>query len=339
MKRILEKELGFKISLCYSSTLAEPIEIYGNNPNFKLLSQYPEIEKIIKVNKPEILKFVYFNRKNIEPILYDSQKSIKINSNMIKSKSNYFYLTLLINQAIREIIYYEYSFSFIKEINELKSNNGLEDIILSKSILELIRYFNISEEINKNELNEIKNNNINRMKENIHNIKELNLNSNQDNISQINIDDFYTDIISSLIKTNKIDDFEYTCNIINQLDLENISITEKMFNDLSKVLDANKNYMNDYKIEKIDDLFVNKKINFYFILIKYILKSSFYIYQIDFLNEVRKIIIKIIISNSKEIKNLINKTDSKIMREQLLYVIKIFLDSEYLFNKLFLWNR
>ena len=336
MKRILEKELGFKISLCYSSTLAEPIEIYGNNPNFNLLSKYPEIEKIIKVNKPEILKFVYFNRKNIEQILYDSEEAIKINSNMVKNISNYFYLTLLINQAIREIIYYEYSFSFIKEINELKSNNGLEDIILSKSILELIRYFNGMEEyekINKNELNEIENNNINRIKENIHNIKELNLKSNQDNISQINIDDIYTDIISSLIKTNKIDDFEYTCNIINQLDLENISITEKMFNDLSKVLDANKNYMSDYKIEKIDDLFVNKKINFYFILIKYILKSSFYIYQIDFLNEVRKIIIKIIISNSKEIKNLINKTDSKIMREQLLYVIKIFLDSEYLFNK------
>ena len=169
MKRILEKELGFKISLCYSSTLAEPIEIYGNNPNFKLLSKYPEIEKIIKVNKPEILKFVYFNRKNIEQILYDSEEAIKINSNMVKNISNYFYLTLLINQANQEVIInYEYSFSFIKEINELKSNNGLEDIILSKSILELIRYFNGMEEyekINKNELNEIENNNINRIKE------------------------------------------------------------------------------------------------------------------------------------------------------------------------------
>ena len=337
MKRILEKELGFKISLCYSSTLAEPIEIYGNNPIFKLLSKYPEIENILKVNKPDILKFLYFNRKNIEQILYDSEEAIKINSNMIKSISNYFYLTLLINQANPEIIYYEYSFNFIKEINVLKSNNGfLGDIILSKTILELIRYFNGMEEyekINENELIEMMNNNINKIKENIQNIKELNLKSNQDNISQINIDEIYIDIINSLIKTNKIDDFEYTYNIINQLDLENISITEKMFNDLSKVLDVNKNYLNDYKIEKIEDLFINKKINFYFILIKYIIKKSFYIYQIDFLNEIRKTVIKIIFSNSKEINELINKNDSKIMREQILYVIKIFLDSEYLFNK------
>ena len=142
---------------------------------------------------------------------------------------------------------------------------------------------------------------INRIKENINNLKELNLESNQDNISQINIDEIYIDIISSLIKTNKIDDFKFTYNIINQLDLENICITEKMFNDLSKVVDTNKNYMN--------------------------------IYQIEFLNEARKTVIKIITSNSKEINDLLNKIDSKIMREQILYVIKEFLDSEYLFNK------
>ena len=337
METILEKELEFKISLCYSSTLVEPIEIYRNNPIFKLLSQYREIENIIKMNRSEILKFLYFNRKNIEQILYYSEEVIRINSNMIKSISNYFYLTLLINQAKREIIYYEYSFSFIKEINVIKSNSSfLEEIVLSKTILELIRYFSGMEEYEENiekELIEMENYHINRIKENINNLKELNLESNQDNISQINIDEIYIDIISSLIKTNKIDDFKFTYNIINQLDLENICITEKMFNDLSKVVDTNKNYMNNYKIEKIDDLFVNKKINFYFILIKYILKYSFYIYQIEFLNEARKTVIKIITSNSKEINDLLNKIDSKIMREQILYVIKEFLDSEYLFNK------
>ena len=332
MKRALEKGLEFKISLCYSSTISEPIEIYGNNPIFKLLLKYPEIENIIKVNKPEILKFLYFNRKNIEQILYDSEEVININSNMTKNISNYFYLTLLINQADPEIINYKYSLSFIKEINLLKSKNGsLEDIILSKTILELINYFDGKD--NENELNEMKDYNINRIKENIDKLKELNLELDQEKISQINIDEIYINIISSLIKTNKIDDFEYTCKIINQLDLENISITEKMFNDLSKLLDTNEIYMTDYKIKEKDDLFVNKKVNFYFILIKYILKNSFYIYQIDFLNEVRKTVIKIIISNSKEINDLINRTSSTIKKEQILYIIKVFLDSEYLFNK------
>jgi len=334
MKRCLEKAIEFKILLCYSSTLAEAIEIYENNPLFKILSKYEEIKNIIKENKPETLKFLYFNRKNIEQILYDSEEIIRINSNMIKCISNCFYLTLLINQ---EIINYDYSFSFIKEINGIKSNNGfLKDIILSKTILELIKNFYEMEEYkenNEDELNEMKNYNINRIKENINNIKDLNLELNLDNIIQMKIDEIYIDIISLLIKTNKIDDFDYTYNIISQLDLENINITEKMFNDLSLVVDAHKNYMKNYLIEKIDDLFVNKKINFYYILIKYILKNSFYIYQIDFLNETRKTVIKIIISNYKKINDLIDKKESKIMKEQILYVIKVFIDSQYLFNK------
>ena len=335
MKRSLEKELEFKISLCYSTTLAEPIEIYKNNPIYKLLSKYEEIENIIKLNKPEIIKFLYFNRKNIEQkILYESEKTIRINSNMIKSLSNYFYLSLLINEVE---INYNYSISFIKEINELKSNNGiLKDIILSKNIVEIIQNFFQMEECEKNyeeELNKMKNNYINKIKENINKIKDLNLELNQDNIIKMNIEKIYIDIICSLIKTNKIDDFEQTYNIISQLDLENINITENMFNDLSKVVDANEDYMKNYLIEKIDDLFINKKINFYYILIKYILKNSFYIYQIDFLNKARITIMKIIISNSKGINDLINKIDSKFNKEQILYVIKVFVDSEYLFNK------
>ena len=66
-------------------------------------------------------------------------------------------------------------------------------------------------------------------------------------------------------------------NIINQLELENINITKIMFDELSQILNSNKSYINEYIILKEKDLYNEKKINFYFILLKYILKNSIYI--------------------------------------------------------------
>jgi hypothetical protein len=67
-----------------------------------------------------------------------------------------------------------------------------------------------------------------------------------------------------------------------------------MFQQLSLLLNSNNKFVNDYILISIDDLFDFKKVNFYYILFKYILKSAIYIYQNDFLNETRKTIIKII---------------------------------------------
>ena len=95
-------------------------------------------------------------------------------------------------------------------------------------------------------------------------------------------------------------------NIIIQLDLESIDITKIIFDGIHDILE-NKENIFKYIILDNDDLFDNSKINFYYILLKYILKKSIFIYQIDFLMKTRGIIIKLIKSNINEILSLFSR--------------------------------
>ena len=55
-----------------------------------------------------------------------------------------------------------------------------------------------------------------------------------------------------------------------------------MINKLYEIFNSNKDYINDYLILNLEDFSNEKKVNFYYILLKYILKNSIYIYQIPF---------------------------------------------------------
>ena len=93
----------------------------------------------------------------------------------------------------------------------------------------------------------------------------------------------YIEIIVALIKQKKLEDFEFTFDIIKQLNFENIDITKIMFDKLYEILNSNEYYINNYIISNGNDLYNEKKLNFYFILINYILKNPIYLYQIPFL--------------------------------------------------------
>ena len=134
-----------------------------------------------------------------------------------------------------------------------------------------------------NELDDIKNNNIKIIKDNIKKILE---NFNENDLINKKIDEIYAEIIKVLIKTNKIDDFNYTIDIINQLDLENIIISKTIFETIKNIL-GDENVIKKYIIKNKED-FNEKKINFYYILLKYILKDPIYIYQIPFLYKTKK---------------------------------------------------
>ena len=62
----LGKEFKFKILLSYFATLNDSTELIHNNPIYNLLSEYSEIEDIMKIDKPEKMKFCYFNRNKIK---------------------------------------------------------------------------------------------------------------------------------------------------------------------------------------------------------------------------------------------------------------------------------
>ena len=326
IKFFIEKKLKFKISLSYSATLNDSTEVFTYYPNYNLLSNDSEIEDIIKEeDKKEKMKYFYFNRIAINDL---SNEQIDITQIIQKKYSEYFYLALLIEDNT-VVVNYKYSLEFIKEINgQIKEakNNNLKEFMMSKILLVLINNYRQTDEYDENyedEIKELEKFNTERIKSNIYKLKDIKLNS--EIIENKKIDEIYIEIIMDLINTYKIDDIKYANDIMMQLDIENIEITKTIYDGLASILKSDNNYMKKYIISNEKDLYNDDIINFYYILFKYILKKPIYIYQIQFLNEIRKKILSII----KEDKGKINN-------EKLEYIINFFTYDYYAFllNKL-----
>ena len=334
-KYFIKEKIPKKLLLSYYSTINYSFEINNKNPIFNLISNFSEVKNILEDNNSDKLKFLYFNRNKIHKILYEIDEIIKIDSYIInKNLSTFFYLILLI-QGNKDIINYEYSLNFIKDIyNHYKNDNNnnniniFKNITITKIIIELVRNYKgtkiYDEEKDKDELDKIENYYINKIKNNLNTINELGFELNENNIKKIKIDEIYIEIINKLIITNKIDDYKYTFNIINQLDLINIDITKKMFDELYKIINK-ANIFIKYLIINNNDLFDQNKINFYFIILKFILKNPIYIYQIPFFLKSRKNIIKII--KSYDVNNKIS-----FVNEKFEYIFNFLTDS-YNYNK------
>ena len=284
-----------KLSFSYKRIL---LGILDNNeePFTKLLLNFKEVNEILNKKESNIFKYFYFNRKKIHQILYDNEKILNIDSiEMGINLSSFFYLSLLIKDS-PDFVNYSYSIKFIKKINDLQKNNNNKNykkLILSKIILELINNYkqidrdeeeedDNDEEAEEEDLNNLLKYNNDIIKENINALNEIDLKIDKDNFINKNIDEIYLEIIKSLIFSQKFDNYNYIYNIMIELDLENINITKIIFDGISKTLN-NENDKKYYMISNINEIFDEKKINFYYILLKYLLKNSIYIYQIPIL--------------------------------------------------------
>ena len=235
----------------------------------------------------------------------------------------------------------------IREINsknESIEGKILTKILLAKICIDLIENFlsqNTYSKENDEELNNIKEKNEKIISENkkyfekneikLENEEEEENEDEEDNQNFIigyQIDKIYADIINSLIKNKKIENnYNNVIDILNQIDIENINITEEIYDKLNNTLNENE-IISSYKIEKKDDIFNETKINFYYILIRYIFKHSLYIYRLDFFRETRKIILNIL-RNDKEIKEINKEEPSK---ERTNFVIRKLVDVDYFFE-------
>ena len=298
--------LSPKIELCYKYTLESPNEII-NDPIFKLINKYEEIQQISQYKKEKSNQFLFFNSNNIHLILYESEELYKVSENI--NFSELFYLSLLISQN-PETIDYVYSLDYIKLIyNDFKNIEGLKPIkkiILSKIILILIYNYKGEDEYNEEEDGEYLEMLESQVKEVINEnmgiFEELKIECKNKEIYDCKIDNLYIEIILSLIKENKFNDFIFCKDIIHQLDLENINITKSIYEGLYNFFISNDLLLHQYSINDLKD---ENIINFYYILIKYIFKNSLYIYNIDFLFHNIKNIFKIIKTKPEEIKGLL----------------------------------
>ena len=164
---------------------------------------------------------------------------------------------------------------------ETRSETLLELGFLLKFMIEQECFYCFIYNGNEN-INKIINSN-NKIIENfIYLFTELDINWKKEEFCSKSIDIVYIEIINALIKNRKIDDYGLISDLIKQLDLENIDFTKIMINKLYEIFNSNKDYINDYLILNLEDFSNEKKVNFYYILLKYILKNSIYIYQIPF---------------------------------------------------------
>ena len=314
--------------LQFSEFLKSALTLKIKNNIKNIFINTKNIEKNFSLNELTFIKLLYFNKNIIHPLLYEFDNIINLDYHKVDKISYYFYLTLLIANN-PNVIYYYYSFQFIKNINEnnINNNNNIKKLIISKIIIDLIKNYIGLEEFGNNleEIKKIEDFNIQVIKNNKKTLNDLNLNLSIKEIKSKTIEEIYLEIIISLIK-NKLENYEYIENIIKQLDFESINLTQIMFNEIKILLDNKENDI----ISKEEDLFDNKKINLYYILLKYICKEQIYIYQINFFLKTRIFFIKLINSNSNCFEN--SKIDNTI-KERLEYIIEKITDSKYYMKK------
>ena len=256
---------------------------------------YNKIKEFTLLKDENIFKFFYFNKKKLHEKLFEEEEVIEVDNTINKNIILYFYLNLLINDNLT-IVNYIYSLDLITKLNDSQKKNDnkkYKKIINSKVIVDLIENYKNSDKYEEGKddeiLDEIESDNQSIIQENEYCLTEIGLYSQQKDIISKKIDEIYIEIIISLIESKKFD--EKAENIVKELDLENIDITIKMFDKISEILDSDKYYIIN-KLEKAEDLYDEKKINFYYILFKYILKNSIYIYKNFSLMKSRKALLK-----------------------------------------------
>jgi hypothetical protein len=264
-------------------------DYFINNILYKLFPKEKPEFYTEQIGKNNFLQKLYSIKDIFHNQLKYHNKIFHFNHQHIKFEfSDYFFLSLLISDE-PDIIHYNYDYNLIISIdNKNKSSqNSLKKIMTAKVILDLINNFknvgdNKEEEYEKN-LKKIEKDNREIIENNISEIKELKINLTIDDIISMKIDDLYIKVIESIMEFDK---FEVSEKIFLQLGLDVINIS----NVKSKKLEKKVKYI----ISEIQDLFDKEKINYYYILVKYIFNTNSSINSINLLKSFQQSLIKIL---------------------------------------------
>lgn len=341
-----------KLNLALSIAPLYPVDINNNSPlsDIFFICSDEEKDKLINftIKNEKIFFFFYLNRiksedENTENIIhkymYDKEKIINIvPDNFGDNLSSYFYLVKLIEDD-DEIINYQYDIEVIQKLDKIKTKGKFHDIIIAKIITKLIKNYESSDnyiDSQQNLLNEIKSHKLNILDDYKDILEKYKIKYNKDDLEKESVDKIYIHLIINVLlkpkniekKNNEEQIFEI--KFIDEIDLENIELTKSMFEELQTFFNEEKD-LKEYNIIKPEELYDEKIINYYYILCKYILKHNFYIYQINFLLNLRKNIINIINIKNNELSEYINDS---INEEKFKYVIDFLTDSDYYYSKL-----
>ena len=331
--------MKFKTSLLlnnYFSDLYHSSNEIMNDPMLILPQEIHDFNLVLndKDDYEKYIKYIYFNRNHIFDILFDLEDKINIEdmtpNNKLKNKFEVFlyYLCLLIEEN-KDIVYFIYSSDFIKNIktNFIKkdTNDIFINIILSKILTVLINNYIAENDLNSNrELINIKNELEELIKNKYESFKECNLDLSPEIINSKNLDDIYLYIILSIIKSETYD-YKKAIKILQQLNLEEIDIINKNIYEKINSAINERTFKKKYLIQKLEDFSDKNKLNMYFILLKYIFKDTLYIYQIPFLLEARKTLLKYIQKYKEQILSNLNNNQ--------IFVLEKLFDNDYYIKK------
>ena len=326
-----KNKLSPKLNLCYYVSLSQSQKSDENNPIINLLSNFNEIISILNIYDLNCVNFLYLNSSKVNKILYDCEEIIEIKNKNDDTFIFYIILSLLIEENVN-VVNYSYSKNLINKLHQEQmklKNEKIKKIIIAKIIIELISNYDNDDnydEKNEIDLGKIENYNNKTITDSIKELQIFELTEKE--ILNKKMDEIYSKIIKYFIVNKKLDDSDdYTENIFKQIDLKSLNLTQLMFDDISKLLDENKDYLTDFIIKEYDDLFTTQIINFYYTLLRYIIKNNADIYRIQFLSETRNKIKKLVKTNLNKFYNTINsKKDEKIKIE---FYLGAFIEYKY----------
>ena len=299
------------------------------DPVKESIENYANIKSILEKKGINIIEYLYLNKERIHIILYNEDENITINSEMMKKFSDYYYLYFLIRAE--ELLNYKYEYRLLSELKEKVNieKSPIKKIIFSKILLCLIKNFNeiYGDEFGDKceEMEEDCKNWINSEK---HSLKKYNINLDLDKLADdgVEIDDIYINILISLIKNNKLNDSQDTLNILSELEIKDLRLNKKIYNGLKPIF--NENDLKKYLISSYSDLINNEIITFYRMLFVYILKSSDYIFNIQFFIDLRTKIIGLVKTNIGILCNDLKKGKSQDNIIKLEEVLPYFINLE-----------
>ena len=302
------------------------------NPFYELINNIDSINDIINRNDINSMEYLYLNRQKLSKILYYFDCNISIDEKKITQYTDYYYLYCLISYQ-PEIVNFKYNFQLVQNAydQQITTEGIIGKIIMSKITITIIDNFEEDTDTNESGSN-LKNECIKYIKTNKNELNKYQKDLDLDNLekSDVSVEDIYADIIYSLIVKNKLNESE---KILDELKIKNIRLNKTIFCSIKNAFSESN--INNYEICEYNDFFNQNKINFFFILFEYILKSSDYIFYIPFLLETKKKILAKVKENLKDLYLYFDVNEKKKDNSffKLKKVLNYFIELDYFLTK------
>ena len=321
----------FKPFLIYYGIVNSPLPLSKNDPFLKLINNFEDVKKILSIKDIQITKFLFFSKNIIHKILFDADEIIEFEYRKdFKNLFFNFYLCSLIEGVFEfynpndAIMHYKYDLRNIKEINEKQTYNNikLKNTFWAKILIILSNEYKSNEDISGETegLNDIIKKNSEIIDKSIKGDILAKINISSEKFNKKKIDDIYFQILKYLLEKEELAKKE-TYDILEEMDLENIYLGQKNYEELIKIFKTKADFIEKFLIKSKEDLFKPEKINFNYIILKYIFKKSYDIYQLKIFADSKKVIMKLI--RAKE--PIMDKSRDK---DKIEYILTFFTGSK-----------